>query len=125
MATMTPATATASTASMRISGFPKSILRAFIEDQFREAGISPEEGMSVVFVELRADLDEDGLECDMEAPGTLRYVGDAEVGVHGLHLAICVDTVWKDLMDLSDKDPDQKADEQPREQEHRGRQRQF
>jgi len=44
-----------------------------IEAQFEAAGIEPVDGMTVLLVEKRADLGEDGIVCDMEVEGTLNW----------------------------------------------------
>jgi hypothetical protein len=47
-----------------------------LQEQFDAARVRPKEGMKVLLVEPRADLDEQGVECDMEVIGTLHWVED-------------------------------------------------
>jgi hypothetical protein len=47
-----------------------------VQKQFDAASTSPEEGMKVLLVDPRSDLDDQGVECDMEVVGTLHWVED-------------------------------------------------
>jgi hypothetical protein len=54
----------------------RSKLSDHVQKQFNVAKVRPEEGLKVVLVEPRADLDDQGVECDMEVVGTLYWVED-------------------------------------------------
>jgi hypothetical protein len=54
----------------------RSKLSDHVQKQFNAASVKPEEGLKVLLVEPRADLDDQGVECDMEVVGTLHWVED-------------------------------------------------